>query len=64
MNWMRDIYEEDEPRQTIWQKIGMFLGCAAFIVILWGVMFVASAYEDHVRCLNGYTEVCIPEDFN
>ena len=62
MNWMRDIYEE-EPRQTIWQKIGTILGCAVFIVMLLGIMFVASAYEDHVRCLNGYTEVCIPEDF-
>ena len=62
MNWMRDIYEE-EPRQTIWQKIGTVLLCAVFAVMLLGIMFVASAYEDHVRCLNGYTEVCIPEDF-
>lgn len=26
-------------------------------------MLIGSAYEEHARCLNGYTEVCIPEDF-
>ena len=33
------------------------------MVVMYGCMMVGSAYEDHQKCLNGYTEVCIPEDF-
>ena len=63
MNWMRDIYEEEVRTTSIWKKIGTILGIILFMCCLWCIMTVASAYEDHVRCLNGYEEVCIPEDF-
>ena len=39
-------------------------GTMAAIAILWGALAVGSAYEDHVRCINGATEYCIESDFN
>lgn len=61
MNW-GDIYD-NEPRQTIWQKIGGILGCIAVVAIFWGIMMVASAYEEHKLCMNGAVEHCIEQDF-
>lgn len=59
-NWQDMI--EDEP-QSIWKTIGQVLCCLAFVVMFFFAAAIGSAYEDHVRCLNGYEEVCIPEDF-
>lgn len=61
MNFVGDIYYE-EPK-TIWQKIGTFLGIILFLGCLWGIVTVASAYEEHKLCMNGAVEHCIPEDF-
>lgn len=46
--------------KTILNIISVILCVISVLLIL----IVASAYEDHVRCLNGYTEVCIPQDFD
>ena len=62
MNWMRDIYEDNEPT-SIWKKIGAVLVTLLFLVFLWGIMAVASAYEEHKLCMNGAIEHCIPSDF-
>ena len=59
-NW-QDIID-DEPQST-WRMVGQVLMILAFIVIILFGFSIASAYEDHVRCLNGYEEACIPEDF-
>lgn len=48
---------------TTKEIIKTIIGSIAAIVILWGAMAVGSAYEDHVRCLNGATEYCIESDF-
>jgi hypothetical protein len=55
-------FEEDEPK-SIWKRIGEVLLIVAFIVILWGIMVVANAYEEHKLCMNGAVEHCIPADF-
>lgn len=34
------------------------------LVVIWGLFAVSSAYEDHIRCLNGATQYCIESDFN
>lgn len=59
-NWQDMI--EDEP-QSIWKTIGQVLCFLAFVIMFLFAAAIGSAYEDHVRCLNGYEEVCIPEDF-
>lgn len=59
-NWQDMI--EDEP-QSIWKTIGQVLCGLAFVAMFLFAAAIGSAYEDHVRCLNGYEEVCIPEDF-
>lgn len=41
-------------------KIVLFVLTAALIFML---LVVGSAYEDHVRCKNGAVEYCIPADF-
>lgn len=61
MNW-QDIYD-NESHTSIWKKIGEVLLIVAFIAMLWGIMTVASAYEEHKLCMNGAVEYCIPEDF-
>ena len=61
MNW-GDIYD-NETKQTVWERICAVLGIILFVVFLWGIMFVASAYEEHQLCMNGAIEHCIPEDF-
>lgn len=61
MNW-QDIYE-NESHTSIWQKIGEVLLIVAFIALLWGIMTVASAYEEHKLCMNGAVEHCIEADF-
>lgn len=40
------------------------LGTILVVSGIYLIMLFGSAYEDHMKCLNGYTEVCIPEDFN
>ena len=55
-----DIFEGMTPKQII-QSI---FGTIAAIAILWGALVIGSAYEDHVRCINGATEYCIESDFN
>ena len=62
MNW-GDIYLNEAKPLTLWDKICGVLGIILFVVFLWGVMFVASAYEEHQLCMNGAIEHCIPEDF-
>ena len=54
-----DMFEGMTPKEII----KTIIGSIAAIVILWGAMAVGSAYEDHVRCLNGATEYCIESDF-
>lgn len=54
--------EEDESK-SIWKRIGAVLLIVAFIVLLWGIMAIAGAYEEHKLCMNGAVEYCIPEDF-
>ena len=58
----RDYLEED-IKPTFWEKVGMIAVSMAFLALFWFCAAVGSAYEDPVRCLNGYEEVCIPEDF-
>lgn len=33
------------------------------ILVIYGCILFAGAYEHHHRCLNGETQYCIPEDF-
>ena len=61
MNW-QDIYD-NESHTSIWKKIGEVLLIVAFIAMLWGIMTVASAYEEHKLCMNGAVEHCILADF-
>lgn len=39
------------------------LGYLLVAALIWSFIIIGNAYEDHVRCLNGYTEVCIPADY-
>lgn len=55
-----DMFEGMTPKEIIKTIIGSILA----IVFIWGIMVVGSAYEDHVRCLNGATQYCIESDFN
>ena len=63
-NYRPDMWfdEEDKPK-SIWKRISEVLLIVAFIVLLWGIMAVAGAYEEHQLCMNGAVEYCIPEDF-
>lgn len=62
MNKLGDIWY-NEPQETLWDKVkAVFLALLVMAMFLF-VAAIGSAYEDHIRCLNGYEEVCIPEDF-
>lgn len=63
-NYRPDMWfgEEDKPK-SICKRISEVLLIVAFIVLLWGIMAVAGAYEEHQLCMNGAVEYCIPEDF-
>lgn len=60
MNKMNDYIEE---RVTLRQRIGMLLVSVVFLGIFWFCLAVGNAYEDHMLCMNGAVEHCIPEDF-
>lgn len=62
MNW-GDIYLNEAKPLTLWDKICGVLGIILFVVFLWGIVCVASAYEEHQLCMNGAIEHCIPADF-
>ena len=47
-----------------WREILLnIVRTALLMAIMLFCLVTCQAYEEHVRCLNGYTEVCIPEDF-
>lgn len=58
-----DIWDNETRATSIWEKVGMFFGCVAFIGIFWGLMMIGSAYEEHKLCMNGAVEHCIEADF-
>lgn len=55
-----DMFEGMTKGEIIKTIIGSILA----IIVIWGLLAVGSAYEDHVRCLNGAAEYCIESDFN
>lgn len=55
-----DMFEGMTPREII----KMIIGCVLTLAVLWFAIAVGSAYEDHVRCMNGAAEYCIEQDFN
>lgn len=55
-----DMFEGMSKGEIIKTIIGSFMAVA----IIWGALAVGSAYEEHVRCLNGATEYCIESDFD
>lgn len=62
--FIRELKEDMFGDMSRAEIIKTIIGSVAAIVILWGAMAVGSAYEDHVRCLNGATQYCIESDFN
>lgn len=62
--FIRELKEDMFGDMSRAEIIKTIIGSIAAIVILWGAMAVGSAYEDHVRCLNGATQYCIESDFN
>lgn len=33
------------------------------VLFIWALLFIGSAYEQHLLCLNGASEYCIEQDF-
>lgn len=62
--FIRELKEDMFGDMSRAEIIKTIIGSIAAVVILWGAMAVGSAYEDHVRCLNGATQYCIESDFN
>ena len=62
--FIRELKEDMFGDMSRAEIIKTIIGSVAAIIILWGAMAVGSAYEDHVRCLNGATQYCIESDFN
>lgn len=45
------------------QVVKDLLSIVFVVVIAWFAIMIGSAYEDHVKCMRGYAEYCIAEDF-
>lgn len=54
-----DVFESMTPKEII----KTIIGSVTIIAIFWCALAVGSAYESHVRCLNGATQYCIESDF-
>lgn len=58
-----NYYGIEDEKMTV---KGIILNCLGAILVLgcfWGFFMAASAYEDHVKCMNGAHEYCIESDF-
>lgn len=62
--FIRELKEDMFGDMSRAEIIKTIIGSIAAVVILWGALAVGSAYENHVRCLNGATQYCIESDFN
>lgn len=52
--------EQWKKEHPLWKEV---LGAIVGVIIFFAIAFIAGAYQEHLECLNGRTEVCIPADF-
>lgn len=51
---------EEQNKKNWWKNL---LGTIIVVLCIFTTMWLAGAFQEHYECLNGRTEVCIPEDF-